>query len=76
MRKAPGDSDDVVTDLIYTVMYFIAMYYVNHCQGSTILLQLYLYMFTFEYACNLASIYTALEVAVTADTCSEVKCVF
>jgi len=39
-------------------------------------MQLYLHMFTFEYAHDLAFIYTTLEVAVTATTCSEVKCVF
>ena len=48
--------------------------YVNQCQGFTILMQLYLYMFMFEYACDMAFI--VLEVAVTANTCSEVKCVF
>jgi hypothetical protein len=30
--------------------------YVNQCQGFTILMQLYLYMFMFEYACDMAFI--------------------
>jgi hypothetical protein len=76
MRKAPGGSDDVMIDLKYAVVFIVMLCLCKSVSGFTFPIQLYLCMFTFEYACGMAFVYTLLEVAVTVEICSEVKCVF
>jgi hypothetical protein len=61
MIKSPGNSDEVMTDLMYTVMKFIAMYLCKSLSGLYHSNIAVLCMFLFEYAYYLACVCTTLE---------------